>query len=128
MLFAIGLDATEIARFAEWHAKSKKQLARVLTALEIDYCLHNPAKSAERFAARFAAKEALFKALSQQYPGHTVPFLTVCRSAEVVIKRAPELIVAWQKLGLPPCKTHVTITHTQTTAIALVILTNLVDN
>lgn len=56
----IGVDIEDISRF-----KNKEQAfyERVFTPLEIKYCLSkkNPAP---HFAARFCAKEAVFKALS----------------------------------------------------------------
>lgn len=128
MILAVGLDAVGISRFSEWHLKPHKQLLRIFTEQEIDYCLSVPIKSAERFAARFAAKEALYKALSQLDRKHAVPFLTLCKESEVVLERAPALNIAWQKLGLVPHKTLLTITHTQMTAIAVVIIHKIVEN
>ena len=128
MILAVGLDAVEISRFAQWHIKPHKQLLRIFTTQEIDYCLSMPIKSAERFAARFAAKEALYKALSQLDTKKIVPFLTLCKESEVILERAPALSIGWQKLGLVPHKTLLTITHTQTTAIAVVIIHKIVEN
>lgn len=58
--FAIGVDIEEVERF---EGKDEFFLARIFSMLERDYCLskHSPA---QHFAARFCAKEAIFKALS----------------------------------------------------------------
>lgn len=64
MVLGIGIDSVDIARFEQWHTYSHKKLLRVFSPAEIAYSLENPTKSAERFAVRFAAKEALFKALT----------------------------------------------------------------
>ena len=56
----IGVDIEDISRFKD---KEQAFYERVFTKLEIEYCLskRNPAP---HFAARFCAKEAVFKALS----------------------------------------------------------------
>ena len=85
MILGIGVDTVEVNRFSEWHTYSKKKLLRIFSDEEIEYCLSNPNKSAERFAARFAAREAFFKALSYAYPSKNVPFLTLCKA--IIIKK-----------------------------------------
>ena len=60
MVKGIGIDSIEIARFRLWHTYSYRQLSRIFSSEEIDYCLSNIIKSSERFAVRFAAKEAFF--------------------------------------------------------------------
>jgi len=63
MIVGTGIDITEIARFEEALRKHGERFSRrVCTAAEIAYC-EKFKNSAERFAARFAAKEAAFKAL-----------------------------------------------------------------
>lgn len=56
----IGVDIEDISRFED---KETAFLERVFTKTEMEYCLskRNPAP---HFAARFCAKEAVFKALS----------------------------------------------------------------
>ena len=51
MILGVGIDAVEIARFADWHTKSDKQLRRIFSEEEMAYCLSVPAKTAERFAS-----------------------------------------------------------------------------
>ncbi|HPR18015.1 MAG TPA: holo-ACP synthase, partial [Candidatus Cloacimonadota bacterium] len=61
MIFGIGIDQIEVERI-------KKQLENdrfretIFSADEIDYC-NSRSNFAESYAARFAAKEAFFKAL-----------------------------------------------------------------
>lgn len=83
MILAIGIDSVEIERFSHWKSYSPKQLQRVFSPSEIVYCLQNPQKSAERFAVRFAAREALWKAFCQAWPEHSMAFLSFCRAVEV---------------------------------------------
>jgi holo-[acyl-carrier protein] synthase len=60
MIFGIGTDIIEVERVAS--AISKEAFKKkVFTDAEINYC--EQFKTAESFAARYAAKEAFFKAL-----------------------------------------------------------------
>lgn len=120
MILGIGIDSIEIARFAHWHTYSKKKLLRIFSDQEIDYCLSVPAKSAERFAARFAAREAFFKAYSLWQPNHKIPFLIFCKVAKIVKDNGIPSIVLNPQLG--SCKIFVSLSHSQTVATAFVIL------
>jgi len=63
MIVGTGVDITETSRVEEALQKHGERFARrVCTPAEIAYC-EKFKNSAERFAARFAAKEAAFKAL-----------------------------------------------------------------
>lgn len=60
----VGIDIVQISRIAESLERfGQRFLQRVFTAGEIAYATAAPALSAERLAARFAAKEAGLKAL-----------------------------------------------------------------
>ena len=63
MIIGIGTDIIEIARVR--HAVSREHFkAKVFTTNEQNYCESRGVQSAASYAARFAAKEAFFKALS----------------------------------------------------------------
>lgn len=63
MIVGTGIDITEVPRMAEALARfGERFLRRVFTEEEIRYC-ESKANRIERFAARFAAKEAAMKAL-----------------------------------------------------------------
>src|SRR5256885_14770135 len=63
MIVAIGIDIVEIARLGEVFARRGERFrARVFTQNEIDYCERRASRLAS-YAARFAAKEAMMKAL-----------------------------------------------------------------
>ena len=123
MSLALGIDAVDIKRFSHWHHYTHTTLNRIFSKHEINYCLMVPAKSAERFAARFAAKEAFFKALHHitQTPP---PFSSIMRNVSVHrTTMGPHLEVCWENLELTPVyNVIVSITHTQFTAFAAVIL------
>lgn len=60
----IGIDLVRVSRVAESIEQfGDRFLHRVFTDQEIAYARHAPALTVERFAARFAAKEATLKAL-----------------------------------------------------------------
>jgi holo-[acyl-carrier protein] synthase len=60
----IGIDIEEVKRFSKL-IKDKTFLKRVFSKEEIDYCLSKK-QSAQHFAVRFAAKEAVWKAVNHQ--------------------------------------------------------------
>ncbi len=62
MIVGVGIDIIETERVAEKIAKENGFREHVFSASEITYCENNKNK-AEHYAARFAAKEALLKAL-----------------------------------------------------------------
>lgn len=63
MILGIGIDLEEVARIGDSITRfGERFLDRVFTPGEIAFC-RNKANANERFAARFAAKEAAFKAL-----------------------------------------------------------------
>jgi len=62
MVTGIGTDIIEISRIGDAIRRSPRFLAKVYTSAEQEYCLA-AVTSDERFAGRFAAKEAVAKAL-----------------------------------------------------------------
>lgn len=63
----VGIDVVEVSRFARAVAHRPRLLERIFTPRELQTCRssHN---ADERLAARFAAKEAAFKALGSGWP------------------------------------------------------------
>jgi holo-[acyl-carrier protein] synthase len=62
LVFGIGTDIIEIGRVEEKLRRTGGLKTRVFTPREITYC-EGKAKSAQHYAARFAAKEAFLKAI-----------------------------------------------------------------
>ncbi|MFO7981477.1 MAG: holo-ACP synthase [Candidatus Aminicenantes bacterium] len=62
MIFGIGTDIIEVKRIKRLIERSPRFRDRVFTEKEIDYC-EKKKNRAPSYAARFAAKEAFFKAL-----------------------------------------------------------------
>lgn len=121
-MIGLGIDAVEIERFTHWSTFSHQKLKRLYTDQEILYCLSISEKAAERFAVRFAAKEALYKALSPLCT--SLPLLAFFSFCEVTLHRGiPAFHLEWEKLGLPELSVVLSLTHTKSTAIAVVLLT-----
>jgi holo-[acyl-carrier protein] synthase len=113
--FCIGFDAIEIHRFNHWHTYSYQQLSRVFSCTEIKYCQNKHTKQqAQHFAGRFAAKEALYKALSP-----AVSFLQFCKQVEIRSDQNGKPTVHGIATTLPPIS--ISISHTRTTAYAIVL-------
>lgn len=69
MIVGIGIDIVEVANIASSiNEYGSRYLERVFTPSEIEYCSAVPI-SAQRYAARFAAKEAAMKALTTGWDG-----------------------------------------------------------
>ena len=62
MIKGIGIDIVEIKTIEKSISRSKRFKERIYTANEIQYCEQKPFKF-QHFAARFAAKEAVMKAM-----------------------------------------------------------------
>lgn len=124
MILGTGIDMIEIERVA--HSIERygvRFLARVYTPGEIAYCQRKRHNAAESFAARFAAKEAAAKAL-----GTGIGFGVTWREIEVgrepsgrplllLHGRAAEIAEA---MGVR--NSSVSITHTRTESMAMVVL------
>ncbi len=121
-IIGIGLDATEIPRIADTITRyGDRFLRRIFTDGEVDYCQARR-HSAQHFAARFAVKEAAMKALGT---GHSRGVLW--RDVEVVRRGGPPQLqlhgaAARRFEAMGGRSSVVTITHTDTLAMAQVIL------
>jgi holo-[acyl-carrier protein] synthase len=123
MIVGTGIDIAEVPRIAESIARfGERFLHRVFTAGEIEYC-DSKVNRAERYAARFAAKEAAMKALGTGW-NHGV------RWRDIEVKRQPggRPTIAFHgkaaefaaKLGTK--NVALSLTHTVDQALAQVIL------
>lgn len=125
MIVGTGVDIIEVHRIAEAIGRfGERFLGRVFTEDEIRYC-KSKRNSVERFAGRFAAKEAAMKALGtgvnrgvawrqveiRRKPGERPNVFFTGAAAEVAAK-----------LGAK--HTSLSISHTDAQAIAQVILEN----
>lgn len=124
MIIGIGIDIAEVERIREVVAKAhgERFLQRVYTDAERAYC-ESKLNKFERFAGRFAAKEAAMKAIGTGWRrGVAWREFEVRRSAsgQPIIEfhgRAREIA---DQLGVK--RALVTISHTEQQAIAQVVL------
>lgn len=69
MKIKCGTDIIEIERIKESiESLGEKFLKKVFTENEIQYCESKKTQKYQHYAARFAAKEAMFKAISESLP------------------------------------------------------------
>jgi holo-[acyl-carrier protein] synthase len=121
-IIGLGLDVTDIPRVREVFARyGERFLRRVFTDAEIAYCTRqrDPVPS---LAGRFAAKEAAMKALGT---GHTRGVLW--KDIEVVRHGGPPQLRLTGGAGrrfeaMHASRTLLTITHSDTLAVAQVLL------
>lgn len=123
MIVGIGVDLIEVGRIhravdhPQWGERFRR---RVYTAGEIAYCL-GKRRYGESFATRFAAKEAVMKALGRGF-GDGINWCEI----EVVRASGPPSILLHghagayaERLGID--RWHLSLSHTSVSAIAYVI-------
>jgi holo-[acyl-carrier protein] synthase len=123
MIIGTGVDVVEIPRIRKITEKlADRFLIRVFTDSERQYCraYRDPAP---HFAVRFAAKEALFKALGTGWAkGVTWQDAEVLREGQ----EAPIMVLHGEALRLSESmgtkKIHLSLSHTDSWAVATVIL------
>lgn len=123
MVVGLGMDLVEIERLRSYRERwGPGGLARLFTPAELDYCMDrvDPAPS---LAARFAAKEAFFKAVGLGWgPGGAWTEVEVLRAA----KGPPHLRLTGAALRSMETagaqRSLLTLTHARTTAGAVVVL------
>lgn len=120
MIVGIGVDAVEVQRFRQVLQRTPSVKTRMFTATELEYVAPQ-SDSAPSLAARFAAREAVMKALGVglgAFDFHDV-WVEHGASGQPILRvtgRAQQLAQA-QGVG----QWHLSITHTAQTAIAYVI-------
>lgn len=119
MIAGIGIDSVMVSRIAEKIRKEEFKL-KVFSANEIEYCEKNT-HPAEHFAARFAVKEAFLKALGS---GLGISYELNQVEVNHGENGRPEILLSgeFKKLEGKWKKVHVSLTHTDTVASAIVIL------
>jgi holo-[acyl-carrier protein] synthase len=125
MIVGLGMDIAEVDRIAaaiERHGRTF--LTRVFTPAEIAYCEKHRNRT-ERFAGRFAAKEAAMNALGTGWR-HGVRWvdIEIVRepSGKPTLKLSGASRAIADRLGVK--NIAITITHTGNTALAQVIFEN----
>ncbi len=123
MIVGTGIDLVEIGKLrAAMERRGERLRNRIFTPGEIRYCDGRP-NSFQHYAARFAAKEALFKAIGTGWSGGVG-----WRDAEVRNRTngKPDLLLSGKALEvarqLGAVRYQVSLSHTDRYAVAQVIL------
>lgn len=135
----IGTDIVKAERFASWKKISHKKLQRIFSLQELEECTGPHGLAPEKLAARFAAKEAFYKAFSS-FLVHTkkteqaFSFLVTCPYVCVQkgVWDVPLLHVDWQFFenlvgALPTMDVQVSLSHERENAVAFVLLKVIYD-
>jgi holo-[acyl-carrier protein] synthase len=121
MITGIGIDLIEIEKIAA-SLGSEMYLRKVFTEAEIKEC-RSVSNSAERFAGKFAVKEAFMKAIGKgirQGVWFTQIEILNEESGAPYVRVIGEVETSMTILGVK--NIHVSVTHTKSTAAAVVIL------
>lgn len=132
MILGTGIDIVRVKRFENW---DKQKLSRIFSIDELEECRLDQVCDLSRIGARFAAKEALFKALSATLVKLGITekefsLLFLCKHAEINKSKwgVPVLKINWKALEekiesrLPELQVDVSISHESDCAIAHVVI------
>lgn len=124
MILGLGIDLVEIPRIERALSRHGELfLKRLAHPIEFTHAPKNKAQRAQYWAARFATKEAFAKALGTGI-GKTVELCSVgvAKSSDgrPSLKFSASLKRTLKKRGIT--QSHVSITHTETSAMAIVVL------
>jgi holo-[acyl-carrier protein] synthase len=122
MIVGTGIDVVEVPRIARAIARfGRRFLDRIFTPAEIRYC-ETKKNRVERYAARFAAKEAAMKAIGTGWRGVAWKEIEVRREpgGRPTVHFTGKVEQHAARLGAR--RASLSLTHTEQTAMAQVIL------
>lgn len=137
MILGIGVDIVRVDRFDKWGEFSQDRLVKIFSDQELEDCKKDNGYCSAKLAARFAAKEAIFKALSASLvkmgmTDREFSLLFLCRCVDVVSGtwEVPTLKINWKKIGEKIDKNvlknnftcELSLSHEREFAIAYVVL------
>jgi holo-[acyl-carrier protein] synthase len=122
MTEGVGIDIIDVARVAQRIEKENGFKEMIFSVDEINYC-ESKANKFEHYAARFAAKEAFFKALGTGWiTGTSFNEVSIINN----IKGKPELILSGETKKtlhvLEAANIKISLSHLKTIATAIVII------
>jgi holo-[acyl-carrier protein] synthase len=126
MIIGIGIDNIEIERIdSSIQTHGDHFLNKIFTPLEKEYC-QSKSTSTARFALRFAAKEAFFKALGTGFTKgvswHEVEVQNDDAGKPFLNIRGQSLDLLLDKTGGKSTKIHLSLSDTDKQAMAFVII------
>jgi len=123
MITGIGVDIVRVSRMERW-LENTKLLEKYFHNDEISYVLSGKKNAAERLAVRFAAKEALGKALGTGLSNISLKDIAVINNEngkpQMNLFGSAQNIL--EKSGAQ--KIHISLSHEKENAIAMVVLEN----
>jgi holo-[acyl-carrier protein] synthase len=123
MIISIGIDFIEVERVRAVLRRTPRFVERVFTTLEREYCDVRGVVAPQHYAARFAAKEAMLKALQTGWSGgiawQDVEVASQASGAPY-LKLHGRVLELYEQSGA--LRSHLSISHTTEHAIAQVIL------
>lgn len=120
MKIRTGVDIIEIERVKQSIEETEgKFCERVYTQKEIEYCESKKMQKYQHYAARFAAKEAVFKAISQLLESK---FDIEWKEIEILNDKDGRPYVNLLKQGVKIENIDISISHCKTYAVASVIV------
>ena len=120
-IFGTGIDQVEIERIHKIIENDRSFLFRnkVFSESEVEYC-EKSIKKSEHYGARFAAKEAFIKAFGQTDVSLKEIVVEKTNTGKPFIKLSDSLQKRLNEIG--SFRFHLSLTHTQKTASAIVII------
>ena len=123
MIYGIGTDMIEVGRIAKQVDGNTRFKEKLFSAREIAYCESFKMNKAQHYAARYAAKEAFFKAIGTGYRGG-IAFHEISVENDELGK--PSLVLSGKALKYADRhalgKIHVSLSHLKDLANAVVII------
>ena len=119
----IGVDIKDISRFEAALNNNKDLFNHIFTKKELDYCFSkkNPA---QHLAARFSAKEAIIKALSNAVTSNIQP-----REIEILNNEegVPSVLLHQKNEAMEQVEVNLSMSHCEDRSIAFAIVTKKVQ-
>lgn len=121
MIVGVGCDIIEIERIAR-AIKSESFIRRVFTAEEAAYCQRRGQQAAASFAARFAAKEAVLKALGTGLREGSLQEIAVDNDGlgKPLVQLSGHFAMLAKQLGVK--NIQISLSHSRDFAVAYVIM------
>lgn len=121
MIVGVGCDIIEIERIAR-AIKSESFIRRVFTAEEVAYCQRRGQQAAASFAARFAAKEAVLKALGTGLREGSLQEIAVDNDGlgKPLVQLSGHFAMLAKQLGVK--NIQISLSHSRDFAVAYVIM------
>lgn len=117
-IIGLGVDLAEIDRVARVFEKYPRFLERCFTQHEQEYALRF-AKPARRLAARFAGKEAVMKSMGTGWRRIRWTDIEITGGGKPTVRMSGNAARRAEMLGVT--EVHITITHTDTTALVMAV-------